>query len=354
MKRRQGLLTSFTALLALMGACKEAGEDAGEQATTSDPADGRQLGPARGAEVIQIDGSSTVFPISQAVAEEWQKATGGRVTVGMSGTGGGFKKLCRGEIAIADASRPITDAEQAQCRSAGIDFVELPVAFDGLVVVVNPRNEWVDHITVEELRHLWAPEAQGKITRWSQVRRRWPERDIHLFGPGVDSGTYDYFTQAVVGEEHASRGDFTSSEDDNVLVQGVSSDSAALGFFGYAYYVENKDKLKLVPIEDSEDENGAGPILPSLETVANGTYQPLSRPIFIYVSNRAMTRPEVKGFIDFYLHHARELIQEVGYIPLPDRAYELARKRFAEGKTGSVFHGSQVGVSVSDLLSGGA
>ena len=354
MKRRPHVLASFSAILAITGACRQAGEDAGELANCSGSAGARQASEAAAgsAAVIQIDGSSTVFPISQAVAEEWHKATGGRITVGVSGTGGGFKKLCRGEIAIADASRPITDGEQARCRSAGVDFVELPVAFDGLVVVVNRRNDWVDHFTIEELRLLWAPEAHGQVTRWSQVRPGWPDRDIHLFGPGVDSGSYDYFTRAVVGEEHASRGDFTSSEDDNVLVQGIASDAAALGFFGFAYYVENQDQLRLIPIDDRKDENGEGPILPGLHTIANGIYQPLSRPVFIYVSNRAMTRPEVKGFIDFYLHQGRELIQEVGYVPLPDTAYQVARRRFAEGRTGSVFHGSQVGVSVEDLLGG--
>jgi phosphate transport system substrate-binding protein len=302
---------------------------------------------------VTIDGSSTVFPISEAVAEEFQKKGRAQVTVGISGTGGGFKKLCSGEIDISDASRPIKPSEVELCKKHGVEYVELPVAYDGLAVVVNPKNGWVDHMTVEELKRLWAPEAQAKVMRWSQVRAGWPDREIHLFGAGVDSGTYDYFTEAIVGKEHSSRGDFTSSEDDNVLVQGISTDELALGFFGFAYYAENKDKLKVVPIEDGNPDNGDGPIAPSIETVRGGTYRPLSRPIFIYVSTRALDRPEVKELIEFYLQHAPELVAEVGYIPLPARAYELARTLVEARRTGSVFGGtgSQVNVSIEDLLS---
>jgi phosphate transport system substrate-binding protein len=219
---------------------------------------------------------------------------------------------------------------------------------------VNPKNDWVDHLTVEELKTLWQPEAQGKIMRWNQVRAGWPDQEIHLFGAGVDSGTFDYFTAAIVGTEHASRGDFTSSEDDNVLVQGVSTDPRALAFFGFAYYAENREALKLIPIEDGNDENGAGPIAPSPETVADGTYQPLARPIFIYVSTAAAQRPEVQQFVDYYLTQAADLVKEVGYIPLPGRAYELTAKRFRERTTGSLFHGdgSKIGVTVEELLGG--
>ena len=334
----------IAAACSLLPACR--GGDRGESGKTTETTGGEKVSGS----VIKIDGSSTVFPITQAVAEDFQQDRGGKVTVGVSGTGGGFKKFCRGEIEIAGASRPIKDEEQSACRSGGIEFVELPVAYDGLAIVVHTKNDWVDHITVDELKTMWAPEAQGKVTKWSQVRKGWPDKDLHLFGPGVDSGTYDYFTQAVVGKEHASRGDFTSSEDDNVLVQGVSSDTAALGFFGYAYYSENQDKLKLVPVDDGKDDNGKGPIAPSPETVEKGTYQPLSRPVFIYVSTRAMDRPEVKAFVDYYLTKGPELIKEVGYIALPARAYELAQKRFADKKTGSVFHGSKVGVTVEELL----
>jgi phosphate transport system substrate-binding protein len=333
------------AALALAPGCKKDKDGADPRKTTEGGGDGKV-----GGSIIEIDGSSTVFPITQAVAEEFQNEKGGRVTVGVSGTGGGFKKFCRGEIAIAGASRPIKDSETSACKSAGIDFIELPVAFDGLAVMVHKGNAWVDHMTVAELKTIWAPEAQGKVTRWSQVRKGWPDKDLRLFGAGIDSGTYDYFTQAIVGKEHSSRGDFTSSEDDNVLVQGVSSDQNSLGFFGYAYYQENKDKLKLVPIDDGVDDNGKGPIEPSPETVENGTYQPLSRPIFIYVSTKAMDRPEVKAFAEYFLTKGPELVKEVGYIALPAKAYELARKRVTDVKTGSVFHGSKVGVKIEELL----
>jgi phosphate transport system substrate-binding protein len=302
---------------------------------------------------IAADGSSTVFPITEAVAEEFQMGRKERVTIGVSGTGGGFKKLCNKEVTLVGASRPIKPSEVTSCKENGVEYIELPVAYDGIAVVVNPSNDWVDHMTVAELKKLWAPEAQGKLSRWSQIREGWPDKEIHLFGAGVDSGTYDYFTAAVVGKEHASRGDFTSSEDDNVLVQGIAGDSAALAFFGYAYYAQNDKKLKLVPIDDEKDDNGKGPIAPSPTTVADGTYQPLARPIFIYVNKTDAGRDEVKAFVSFYLEHAATLAPEVGYIALPPKAGELAKKRFESGKTGSVFEGmgSQVGVSVEDLLS---
>lgn len=311
-------------------------------------------GISHGIELISIDGSSTVYPITEAVAEEFQKAEKGkiRVTVGISGTGGGFKKFCNGETDISDASRPIKPTEVELCNKNKIEYIELPVAYDGLAVVVNPKNTWVDYMTVKELKRLWEPEAQGKITRWNQIRQNWPDKEVHLFGPGVDSGTYDYFTEAIVGREHSSRGDYTSSEDDNVLVQGVATDLLALGFFGVAYYENNKERLKLVPIDDENDANGKGPVLPTYENVANGTYQPLSRPIFIYVNKNSTKRPAVKKFVEFYLKNAGKLVKEVGYIPLPEKAYQLALKRFEKGITGSVFggHGSQVGVKVEDLL----
>jgi len=292
-------------------------------------------------EVIAVDGSSTVFPVTEAVAEEFQKAyPGARVTVGSSGTGGGFQKFCRNETDISDASRPIKATEIEACRSAGIEFIELPVAYDGIAVVVNPRNTWVTSMTVEELRKLWEPAAQGRITRWNQIRPGWPDREIHLFGAGVDSGTFDYFTEAIVGKEAQSRGDYTSSEDDNVIVQGVSSDEVALGYFGYAYYEQNKDKLKLVAIDDGDATNGDGPIAPSPETVAEGTYRPLSRPIFIYPKVRALERPEVLDFVVFYLSKGAPLVREVGYIPLTERELELARGRFSSRKTGTMYTGT--------------
>ena len=306
------------------------------------------------ASLIKIDGSSTVYPITEAVAEEFQPVDKGqtRVTVGISGTGGGFKKFCTGETDISDASRPIKPTEVELCKKNGVEYIEIPVAYDGLAVMVNPKNNWVNHMTVQELKKLWEPAAQGKITKWSQIRSNWPDTEIHLFGPGVDSGTYDYFTEAVVGKEHSSRGDFTSSEDDNILVQGIATDVHALGFFGLAYYEHNKDILKLVPIDDQNPATGEGPVLPTYENVANGTYQPLSRPIFIYVSKKSADKPEVKRFIEFYVKNAGQLSKEVGYISLPDKAYELALKRFDARRTGSLFggKGSQVGVKIEDLL----
>jgi phosphate transport system substrate-binding protein len=271
--------------------------------------------------LIQLDGSSTVFPISEAVADEFQKANpNARVTIEL-------------------------------CQKAGIEYIELPVAYDGLAVVVNPKNTWATSITVSELKTLWAPEAQGKVLRWNQVRPSWPNREIRLFGAGVDSGTYDYFTEAVVGKEGASRGDFTSSEDDNVLVQGVGSDELALGFIPYAYVEQNQGKLKLVPVDDGKPGDGEGAIAPSAETVRNGTYQPLSRPLFVYVARKAADRPEVQRFIEAYFD-AQDLIREVGYVELTPEIYDLARKHFADRKVGTAFGegGSQVGLTLEQLL----
>jgi phosphate transport system substrate-binding protein len=302
---------------------------------------------------IKIDGSSTVYPIAEAVAEEFKKQNPGvDVQVGVSGTGGGFQKFCRGETDISNASRPVKPTEIDTCKQSSIEFIELPIAYDGLAVVVNPKNTWAASMTVEELKKLWAPEAQGKITRWNHVRSSWPDREIHLFGAGVDSGTYDYFTEAIVGKEGASRGDFTSSEDDNVLVQGIANDELALGFMGIAYVEQNKGKLKLVPVDDGKQENGAGPIVPSAETVRNGTYQPLSRPLFIYVSGKSAGRPEVQKFVDSYFTTGKDLVTEVGYVPLTDQIYQLAQKHYAERKVGTAFGkgGSQVGVTLEELL----
>jgi phosphate transport system substrate-binding protein len=303
---------------------------------------------------VAIDGSSTVHPISEAVAEAFHAIEPSvPVTIGVSGTGGGLKKFCAGEIAIAGASRPIKKTETELCAEKGIAFVELPVAYDGIAVVAHPSATWLDHVTVDELKAMWRPEAQGTVTTWAQVRPGWPDRPFHLFGPGVDSGTYDYFTAAVVGTEHASRGDFTPSEDDNVLVQGVASDPDGLGFFGLAWYEENRERLRLVPVDDGKPENGAGPILPTAQTVRDGTYQPLSRPLFLYVAASALDRPEVKKFLDFYLGDGRNVISEVGYVPLTDVAYGLVRKRLDARTPGSVFTGggSQVGLTVEALLS---
>jgi phosphate transport system substrate-binding protein len=301
---------------------------------------------SQGTSTIKIDGSSTVFPITEAVAEEFQAANRGvNVTVGLSGTGGGFEKFCNGETDISNASRPIKSSEMEACKAAGIEYMELPVAYDALTVVVNPRNTWVTSLTVDELKKIWEPSAQGQITNWNQVRSSFPDAPLKLFGPGTDSGTFDYFTEAVVGESKASRADYTASEDDNVLVQGVSRDENALGYFGFAYYEQNKQRLKSVPID-----NGDGAVAPSRETVENGTYQPLSRPLFIYVSKKSAERPEVRNFVNFYLSNT-DLVTEVGYVPLPSEAYELAKQNFDNGKVGSVFANREtIGVRIPDLL----
>ena len=305
--------------------------------------------------LIEVDGSSTVYPITEAVAEEFQKENPKfRVTVGISGTGGGFKQFGRGETDVTNASRPIKPTEVELCEKNGIEYIELPVAFDGLAITVNPENDWVDYMTVAELKKLWEPAAQGKILKWNQIRPEWPNEEISLAGPGADSGSYDYFTKAVCGEEGASRGDFVVSEDDNVLVQAVARDKRSLGVFGIAYYEANRDILKLVPIDDEKADNGDGPIIPTFETIKDATYQPLSRPIFIYVSKQSAERPEVEKFVEFYLKHANTLTKEVDYIPLPEEVYRLTLKRFENRVTGSVFggKGSTTGVSIDDVLRG--
>ena len=300
--------------------------------------------------IVKIDGSSTVYPITEAVAEEFQAANKGNinVTVGISGTGGGFKKFCRGEIDIADASRPILSKEMDACRSEGIKYIELPVAYDALTIVVNPKNEWLKSITVDELKKMWEPGAQKTITNWNQVNSAWPNEPLQLYGPGADSGTFDYFTEAAVGKAKSSRGDYTASEDDNVLVQGVSRDKGALGYFGFAYYAENSNKLRAVPVVAKA---GAPAVSPSFDTVKDGTYQPFARPIFIYVNVDRLDKPEVKAFVDFYLAKAPALIPLVKYVPLPEKAYTLAKANLGKKKTGTGFGGvPEVGVSVEDLL----
>lgn len=296
--------------------------------------------PSAGAETIKIDGSSTVFPISEAVSEEFQhEDPNAKITVGVSGTGGGFKKFIAGEIDIVDASRPIRAAEIEQAQKNGIEYVELPIAYDALSVVVNPKNTWVDTLTVKELQKIWAPEAQGKVLSWSDVRPGFPNKPLQLFGAGTDSGTFDYFTEAIVGREKASRGDYTSSEDDNVIVTGVMGNEGALGYFGAAYYESNKTRVKAVAIDDEDASNGAGPQLPSAATVTAGTYRPLSRPLFIYVRKSALERPEVRRYVQFYLSQASALVQDVGYIPLPSSVMELVQARFQGVRIGTMFGG---------------
>jgi phosphate transport system substrate-binding protein len=280
---------------------------------------------------IKIDGSSTVFPITEAVAEEFQIEKQGavQVTVGVSGTGGGFKKFCAGQTDISNASRPIKDEEMQACQAAGIEYIELPVAYDALTVVVNPQNP-VESITVEELKKMWEPAAEGTVTNWNQVNSGWQDAPLALFGPGADSGTFDYFTDEINGEEGASRTDYTPSEDDNVLVQGVANDVNALGYFGYAYYIENQDQLKALPVD-----SGSGAVDPSTETVRDGSYTPLSRPLYIYINAEAVNRPEVKEFVDFYLNSDVELVQEVGYVPLAETELAEAKNRFTNKVLGT-------------------
>ena len=300
------------------------------------------------AQIIQIDGSSTVFPITEAVAEEFQKAKKGavKVTVGIAGTGGGFKKFCRGETDISDASRPILKQEMATCKNANIQYIELPVAYDALTVMVNPKNDWVKSLAIADLKKVWEPAAQGKVISWNQVRSEWPNAPLKLFGPGADSGTFDYFTEAIVGKAKSSRGDFTASEDDNVLVQGIANDRNALGYFGFAYYIENQKKLKAVPID-----GGKGAVVPSAKTVEDGSYQPLSRPIFIYVSKKSMDKPEVKQFVEFYLKQAPQLVKQVKYVPLPQNVYTIGLDHVKKGKVGTVFGGEpDVGIKIDELL----
>jgi phosphate transport system substrate-binding protein len=262
---------------------------------------------------LQIDGSSTLYPISEAVAEEFRPDHPKvRVTVGFSGTGAGFKKFAAGEIEISDASRRIKDSEIEACKANGIEFAEFKVAFDGLSVIVNPENTWCNCLTIEQLKQLWQPEST--VSKWSDLNPSWPKETIKLYGPGTDSGTFDYFNEVINGDPKKCRDDFSASEDDNVLVTGVAGDKFALGYFGFAYYEENKGRLKLLGVD-----NGDGNcIQPSLETVRGNTYKPLSRPLYIYVAKKALTRPEVRDFLKFYLENAGKLSGDVGYVPIPD------------------------------------
>jgi phosphate transport system substrate-binding protein len=293
---------------------------------------------------VRVDGSSTVFPITEAVAEEFRSVQPKvRVTVGFSGTGGGFKKFLVEETDINDASRPIKGKEIEKGEENGVSYIELPVAYDGLSVVINPANDFVDHLTVEELHRMWRPDSD--VTTWQDVRPEWPAEKIRLYGPGVDSGTFDYFTEAINGKSQVCRADFTASEDDNVLVQGVAGDKYAIGFFGFAYYIENKDKIKVVPID-----GGNGPVAPTMDSINNGSYAPLSRPVFIYVSPKAAERPEVDAFVKFYLDNAPALSAEVGYVPLPDAVYDLAKQRFQKRVTGTVYGEHSKGKSLENLF----
>jgi len=323
--KRSASIAALMAVTLSLAAC-----GGGTTTTTESPAaDGAATSPEASpaasnlSGAILADGSSTVYPVTEAMAEEFGKANPGvKVTVGTSGTGGGFEKFCGGETDISNASRPIKDTEVEKCKAAGIEYVEIPVAVDALTVVVNPQNDWATCLTVDELKKIWEPGAQGKVSSWDQINPKFPKEPLQLYGPGTDSGTFDYFTKEINGEEGASRGDYTASEDDNVLVTGVEGSKGALGYFGYAYFIENEDKLKAVEID-----GGKGCVAPNKEDVVNNTYAPLSRPLFIYVTKKALAKPEVKAFIDFYTDAAnRGLVEETGYVGLPDDAYAKVKE----------------------------
>jgi len=298
--------------------------------------------------IIKIDGSSTVYPITKAAADKFQisKKNAINVTVDISGSGSGFKKFCRGEIDIVNASRPILKNEIKDCKNSRVQFVEIPVAFDALTVAVHPENTWSTTMTVAELKKMWEPAAQGKITKWNQINPAWPDESFDLYGADTDSGTFDYFTEAIVGKIKSSRNDFTESENDNVLVEGVTSNKNGLGFFGFAYYIEDQTKVTAVAIN-----NGKGGILPSVETVENGNYQPLSRPIFIYVNAKAIEKPEIKEFVEFYMKNAILLVKEAKFFPLPPRAYTTMMEHFNKKRVGTVFNGvTAVGLTIDELI----
>ena len=303
--------------------------------------------------LIKIDGSSSVYPITEAMAEEFQasKKNAVKVTAGVSGTGGGFKKFCRAETDIQDASRPITKSEMEDCKKAGVQYIELPVAFDATVVAVNAKNTWVTQITVDELKKIWEPEATSKIKKWNQVNPAWPDAEIKLFGAGSDSGTFDYFTEAIVGKAKSSRGDYTASEDKNIIVKGVAGEKNALGYLPLSYYMMNQKSLKALAIIGGAQAPTKTAVLPSKETVENGTYFPLSRPLFIYVNAKAAKRPEVAEFVKFYIEKAPSIVPDVKYVALPTKAYQMATEHFNKAKLGTVFGtGSHVGLKIEDVM----
>lgn len=300
---------------------------------------------------IVVDGSSTVYKLSQAIAQEFSKAHSVQMKVDKSGTGGGFKKFVKGEIDICGASRPIQESELKQCAENKVEFIELPVCFDALTIAVNKQNDWAESITTDELKKLWEPGAAEKITRWNQIRPEWPNHKISLFGAGTDSGTFEYFTESICEKKGASRSDYTASEDDNALILGIEGDKYALGYVPYAYYAPRIATLKALKVEWTKDPKMSGPVEPSRENVEHARYNPLSRPLFIYVNRKAAERSEIKGFVDFYLDNGRKLSEVVKYIPLREDAYGLVKKRFDSMQTGTAFGGhTEFGVPVEEIL----
>ncbi|MEM1251440.1 MAG: PstS family phosphate ABC transporter substrate-binding protein [Cyanobacteria bacterium P01_H01_bin.21] len=330
-KMRYVYSASLLALLTSLAAC-----GGGTTTTTDAPAagDGAEVASSGVSGDVLIDGSSTVFPIAEAMSEEFSNANpDASVTVGVSGSGGGFQKFCAGETDISNASRPIKEEEIALCEEAGIEFVEVPVAFDGLTVVTNTENDWAQCLTIEQLNTMWSPDSEGQIDNWNQVDPSFPDQALGLYGPGTDSGTFDYFTEEVNGEEGASRGDYTASEDDNVIVQGVTGDSGALGYFGYAYFEENSGSLKAVEIENEAGEC----VAPSRETIADGSYNPMARPLFFYVKKESYdTKEQVKAYVDFMVAPENgALVADAGYVTLPDDILAASKARVDEAKLGS-------------------
>lgn len=344
----RSFLISLSAVALSLSACGGQNQTALTSQSQAEEAPLDSTSQPSSAKTIRIDGSSTVYPITSAIAGTYQQQDGkGPVTVNISGTGGGFRKFCAGETEINNASRPILTKEMEVCKQSGVRYLELPIAFDALTLAIHPQNDWAKTITLAELKKIWEPAAQGKITRWNQVRPDWPDQPLNLYGAGGDSGTFDYFTEVIVGELKSSRSDYTASEDDEFLVDAVEKDPNALGYFGYGYFEANEADLKALAID-----SGKGPVLPSRETVKRSEYQPLSRPLFIYVNAKAaQTTPEVRDFVQFYLTNARRWTDSEGYIPLPDEAYQIAGTHLEKGKIGTVFGGrSQLNLTIAELL----
>ena len=346
MKTTAKNLTLAIGILAFATACTTT-PDSSTQTQQSPKA--AQVANSANVTTIKVDGSSTVYPITLAIAKEFEKTpkNNGSIEVKFSGTSGGFKKFCSGQIDINNASRPINQTEMALCKKNGVFYTELPIAFDALTIAINPQNDWAKDVTVAELKKMWEPAAEGKITRWNQIRANWPDRPLNLYGAGGESGTFDYFTEAIVGTAKASRKDYTASEDDEVLVAGINKDQNALGYFGYAYYEENKTKLKVLAVN-----NGKGAIIPSRETVEKAKYQPLSRPLFIYVNLSSRKNKAVAyNFAEFYIKNAAKTASSVGYVPLPEDIYKLDSIHLYKGKTGTAFAGkAQLDLTIGELL----